>query len=76
MELKNYIVMEVEREERIYRLEIPAGAPYGELYDAVYECLVKVSQEMQQAVQASQPQAPVQEQEVVVEEKKEEVDIS
>ena len=41
MEVKSYISMEVKREDRIYRLDLPIGAPFGEVYDVVREMLAQ-----------------------------------
>ena len=34
MEAKNLIAFEFEKEDRVYRLQMPAGAPLGEAYEA------------------------------------------
>lgn len=44
MEIKSSISLEVEKNERIYRFEIPVGAPYGEAIDAAFECFTKIEE--------------------------------
>ncbi len=34
MQAKNIICFEFEKEERVYRLQMPMGAPLGEAYEA------------------------------------------
>lgn len=42
MEIKNIVTLEIEKEKRIYRLELPIGAPLGEAYDATATFLEKL----------------------------------
>lgn len=54
MEISSTIHMEVKKDERVYSLCIPAGAPYGELYDAVYEMLQETSKMATEAVKKAE----------------------
>ena len=54
MELQSAIVLEVKKDERVYRLYIPNGAPFGEAYDAASEMvgtLFQLSKENHEKVQ-------------------------
>lgn len=41
MDVKSYVAMEIKKEDRIYQLELPIGAPFGEVYDVVREMLLQ-----------------------------------
>lgn len=45
-DLRSMIDVEIQREERVYRVQIPLGAPYAECYEVVAE-LEGVIKEMQ-----------------------------
>lgn len=42
MEMKNEIVLSVTKEERVYRMHLPAGCPLGEATDAAFEMFMQV----------------------------------
>lgn len=42
MEAQNIIAYEYKKEERVYRLELPHGAPLGEAYEASASFLAEV----------------------------------
>lgn len=42
MDLKSMIVIEVEKNERVFTFLLPVGAPFGEAYDAAFEMLSKI----------------------------------
>ena len=42
MEVKNVICFEIEKEDRIYRLEMPMGAPLGEAYEVASNFLERM----------------------------------
>lgn len=42
MNLLSVISMEVEKNDRNYRLSIPMGSPFGEAYDIVFGFLQKI----------------------------------
>ncbi|HXB10858.1 MAG TPA: hypothetical protein VNZ45_02645 [Bacteroidia bacterium] len=56
MELTNKICFSVEKESRTYEFHLPAGAPYGEAYDAAFQFLAKVSEMAKEAAEAQKPQ--------------------
>jgi hypothetical protein len=37
MDIKNVIVFEVNKNDRMYSFSFPIGAPIGEIHDALYE---------------------------------------
>jgi hypothetical protein len=41
MEIKSAAIFEILKDERVYRLEVPAGAPLGEVYQVSGEFLDK-----------------------------------
>ena len=62
METKQYVCFEVVKNDNVYRLMIPGGSGYGELYDAVFEMLnetVKLAQEAAQQAHPEQQKAHV-----------------
>lgn len=42
MDLKSVIHMELEKNGRSYCFSMPFGAPYGECYDVLFECVSKI----------------------------------
>lgn len=57
MELKSNVIMEVKRNEVIFRLELPYGAPLGDAYEAVFEMLGKIVEMAKESVDKSAPKA-------------------
>ena len=51
MEIKSAIILEVEKNERLYQFVVPVGAPYGEAVDTAYEVFVKLSELAQENIQ-------------------------
>lgn len=50
MELKQILGLEVAKNERVYRLELPVGAPLGEAYEATWEMLKKIVELVNESV--------------------------
>lgn len=48
MDVKSSVYLEVEKNERVYRFEIPNGAPYGEAVDTAFECFVRINEMAQE----------------------------
>lgn len=71
MEMKQLICMEVKKNDNVYRLIVPAGAGYGELYDALFEMLnstIKLAQDAaSQAAPAVQQDNACKQEEVIPE---------
>jgi hypothetical protein len=42
MEIKSVLKFEVTKNERTYSFSVPAGAPYGETYDAIFGFLNQI----------------------------------
>lgn len=42
MNMKSEVVMEFEKNERLYKFCMPMNAPYGEAYDAAFEALQEI----------------------------------
>lgn len=51
MELKATLNFEKTVNDRTYRVTIPLGAPYGEVYDAIFACLEGVVEHQKQSVE-------------------------
>ena len=56
MEVKNCVEFEITKGDRVYRFHIPAGSPFGEIYDAAFEVLTQCVQFAQEAAQKAAPQ--------------------
>jgi hypothetical protein len=41
MDVKSYVAIEVTREDRVYKIYMPVGAPFGEVYDVLREMLAQ-----------------------------------
>ena len=74
METKNIIALEVEKEDRVYRFQIPANAPLAEAYDAATQFLTEMVRMINEHAEKQMPKAEnvqaenVQAEEVQVEE--------
>ena len=42
--------------DRVYRFELPVGAPFGEAYDAAFKVLKEILAMSNQALEAARPQ--------------------
>lgn len=70
MDIKNNIVLEIEKEGNMFYFSMPVGAPYGQAYDAILESLEKVQELSDNAVKNIREQREQQKEES--EEKQEE----
>jgi hypothetical protein len=50
MELKQILSLEVVRNDKVYRLELPIGVPLGEAYEATWEMLKKIVELVNESV--------------------------
>lgn len=48
------IHFEIKKEDRLYALSLPAGAPYGEVYDVLYQMLTDVAKMAVEAVKKAE----------------------
>lgn len=53
MEIKQILSLVINKNERIFRLDLPVGAPLGDTYEAVWEMLKKVSEMINESVDRS-----------------------
>ena len=58
MEAKNVIAFEFEKEDRVYRLQMPSGAPLGEAYEASAEFLAEIVRLINEHAQQAMPKEP------------------
>jgi len=58
METKNIISFEFEKEDRLYRLEMPHGAPLGEAYEAAGAFYSKMVELINEHAEKNKPQDP------------------
>ena len=56
MDLKSMIVLEFKKNDRIYQLLMPVGAPYGEAYDVCFEALNSILEMAKKATEAAEKQ--------------------
>lgn len=55
MKARNIICFEFKKEERIYRLEMPHGAPLGEAYEVAFSFLKEMVQLINEQAEAAKP---------------------
>lgn len=55
MNLKSYVDIEVTKGERTYHFLMPVGSPFGEAYDASFECLTNITELAKQAAEQAKP---------------------
>jgi hypothetical protein len=53
MEQKAALIFERKKEERVYQFIIPVGAPFGEVFDVVFEMLGAAQDFSKQALESS-----------------------
>jgi hypothetical protein len=58
MEEKNIIAFEIEKEGKLYRLEVPHGAPLGEAYEATASFLARIVELINDHAQKMMPKEP------------------
>jgi hypothetical protein len=58
MEQKHIIAFDFKREDRIYRLEMPAGCPLGEAYEATASFLSEMVRMINEHAEKSMPKDP------------------
>ena len=44
MDIISKVTLEIKKNDRVYRFEMPTGAPFGECYDAAFEALTKIAE--------------------------------
>ena len=57
MEVKNVLKFEITKNERTYSFSVPAGAPYGETYDAIFSFLDKILENQKTNIEVLKSQA-------------------
>lgn len=61
MEAKNIISFEFKKEDRIYRFELPYGAPLGEAYEVCSLVLDEIVRQIKEHAEKRRPQEPIEE---------------
>lgn len=61
MNQKLMVNFEVEKNDRLYTLSVPSGAPLGELYDSLHEMLTAVLEMSKKANDNAKASQPVEE---------------
>ena len=64
METKQYITLEVKKNDFAFSFQMPHGASWGNAIDAAYDVLQKLNELSQQSAQALKPAAAVESEEV------------
>ena len=54
MDIVTHVTLIVDKNDRTYRFDMPAGAPFGECYDAAFECLGKIAEMAKKAADDAQ----------------------
>lgn len=54
MDQKAVVIIETVKNERVYRFELPVGAPFGEAYDSCFEMLNEILAMAQKAKESAQ----------------------
>ena len=57
--LKQSVMLEVKKNERVYQLHLPADCPLGEVHDALFEMRSYVVDKINEAQKIDKPQEPV-----------------
>ena len=57
--IKQKIVIEVKRDERIYQLQLPDGSPLGEIYDVLFQMRSFVIDKINEVHKAEAPKEPI-----------------
>lgn len=55
MDQKLLVCFEVKKNDRVYSLHVPSGAPLGEVYDSLHELLMKVTELAKQSAEQTKP---------------------
>lgn len=58
MNQRALVEMEIVKGERKYSFLIPLGAPYGEVYDACHEIMMKITDLAKEAAEKAKQTAP------------------
>lgn len=53
MEMKSSLILETKRNDYLFRLELPIGAPLGDAYEATWEMLSKIVELAKESVDKS-----------------------
>ena len=53
MEMKSSLILETKRNDYLFRLELPIGAPLGDAYEATWEMLSKIVEMAKESVDKS-----------------------
>lgn len=55
MKLQDVVVIQIEKNERVYSFHMPVGAPLGEAYDAGFDALQAILEITQKAAEKARP---------------------
>jgi hypothetical protein len=55
MNVKTSISIEITKDERVYSFVMPAGAPFGQAYDAAFEILQQIVEFSKKAADSAKP---------------------
>jgi hypothetical protein len=56
MEIKNYIVFEVKKDDAVFSFHMPMGSTWGKALDANFEVMDHIQKFIDDAIQKSKPQ--------------------
>lgn len=55
MDIVSKVAIEIKKEDRVYRFEMPVGAPFGECYDSAFQVLNKIAELSKEAAEKVKP---------------------
>lgn len=55
MNVKSFVVIEIEKNDNRFSFMMPVGAPFGEAYDACYEALNHIVEFSKKAAEQAKP---------------------
>ena len=57
--LKQSVILEIVKDDRIYRLSLPDGCPLGEIHDVLFQMRSFVVDKINASVEAERPKTPI-----------------
>jgi len=53
--IKQQVILEVKRDERIYQLHLPANSPLGEVHDILFQMRSYIVEQINESLKIDQP---------------------
>ena len=55
MDLRSNVVIEIKKNDNVFQFVMPMGSPFGEAYDAAFQCLSKIIEMAKEAAEKAKP---------------------